>query len=584
MNLSTNNLREIIDINKLTWLLALVCLLSLFLFLGDTLFNTRGEPREAVVALSMLKEGNWVLPINNGIDMAYKPPFFHWLVALCSLPFGTVTEYSSRMPSAIALSMMTLAGFRFYARRRGAGLALISSLILLSNFEVHRAGVACRVDMVLTCMMVLSLYALYQWTEREMKRVPWLAVLCLSGAFLTKGPVGAALPCLVVLVYCWMRGLGLWQPLLKLIGVGLLSCVLPMAWYVAAWREGGDKFLHLIYEENVLRLLGKMSYDSHVNPWTYNVMTVVAGMVPYTLLALMTLFVVEWRKLRWNKSSLKVQLHSCWERVQGMDRTRLFSLLSLVIIFVFYCIPKSKRSVYLLPIYPFLAYFMAECVVWLKENHGRVLAVFCWTLVGISALLTLAFISLRIGIIPEQIVNHGRHAAENLAMYNALAHAPLTMMGWVAMLMPVLAIALYAKNGRKSPLMGMFILVFSIFFALDGLYQPLVLNTKSDLCVAQYVEQLAPKGRIYSFRTDFTPGNPLHPFTANFYLGDRVVPFEAFHPQEGLLLVGNDDIEAFEQRYPTLRTTLVKDFHRRSCDDHKYIKLYRFQPLTSAHD
>ena len=111
-----------------------------------------------------------------------------------------------------------------------------------------------------------------------------------------------------------------------------------------------------------------------------------------------------------------------------------------------------------------------------------------------------------------------------------------------------------------------------------------MLNTKSDRCVAQYVERLAPQSRIYSFRTDFTPGNPLHPFTVNFYLGDRVVPFEAFHPQEGLLLVGNDDIVAFEQRYPTLRATLVKDFHRRSCDDHKYIKLYRFHPITSAHD
>ena len=43
------------------WPLAALCVITLFLFLGDTLFNTRGEPREAVVALSMLKEGNWVI-------------------------------------------------------------------------------------------------------------------------------------------------------------------------------------------------------------------------------------------------------------------------------------------------------------------------------------------------------------------------------------------------------------------------------------------------------------------------------------------------------------------------------------------
>ena len=42
-----------------------------------------------------------------------------------------------------------------------------------------------------------------------------------------------------------------------------------------------------------------------------------------------------------------------------MDDARLFTLLSVVIIFVFYCIPKSKRSTYLLPLYPFLAYYVA---------------------------------------------------------------------------------------------------------------------------------------------------------------------------------------------------------------------------------
>ena len=38
------------------WLLAAVCACTLFPFLGETLFNTRGEPREAVVALSMLQD------------------------------------------------------------------------------------------------------------------------------------------------------------------------------------------------------------------------------------------------------------------------------------------------------------------------------------------------------------------------------------------------------------------------------------------------------------------------------------------------------------------------------------------------
>ena len=39
--------------------LLILCIISLFWFLGAAPFNTRGEPREAVVAMSMLQDGNW---------------------------------------------------------------------------------------------------------------------------------------------------------------------------------------------------------------------------------------------------------------------------------------------------------------------------------------------------------------------------------------------------------------------------------------------------------------------------------------------------------------------------------------------
>ena len=53
--------------------LLILCIISLFWFLGAAPFNTRGEPREAVVAMSMLQDGNWILPVNNGDEIAFKP-------------------------------------------------------------------------------------------------------------------------------------------------------------------------------------------------------------------------------------------------------------------------------------------------------------------------------------------------------------------------------------------------------------------------------------------------------------------------------------------------------------------------------
>lgn len=568
------NISQTSSSNRYFWLLALICCVTLFPFLGETLFNTRGEPREAVVALSMLQDGNWILPINNGVDMAYKPPFFHWIVAGISTVVGGVSEYTSRMPSALALSFMVLAGYAFYARRRGVEVALLMALITLSNFEVHRAGVACRVDMVLTLMMVLSLYQLYRWTERGLHGLPLWGVLCLSGAFLSKGPVGLVLPCLVVGVYSLLRGFPFWSTFGRFVLVALLSCLLPALWYMAAYEQGGQRFLDLVYEENVLRLMGKMSYESHVNPWPYNVMTIVAGFVPYTLLVLFSLFALRYPKLQWQPRRWWTKLT---EHIRTVDGVRLFTFLSFAIIFVFYCIPKSKRSVYLLPVYPFLAYYLAEYLLWLKAHHRRVLAVFGWTLVGAALLLTLTFAVVRMGWVPDSLFG-GRHAEQNLAMLHALSDTPLSVLEWIGCLIPLASVWVFCKVRRSARglLYGAVAVVFSIFVSLDAVYQPLVLNTKSDKPQAEYIARVMPAGKVYSFRKDVVVGNALHPFTINFYLGDRVVPFSAFMPRAGYLLMGEGDLEAFCSRYPDYQVSLVADFHHRSCDDRRMLYFYRF--------
>lgn len=77
--------------------------------------------------------------------------------------------------------------------------------------------------------------------------------------------------------------------------------------------------------------------------------------------------------------------------MREMDDARLFSLLSIVLIFVFYCIPKSKRSVYLLPVYPFIAYFLAEYIVYLVRISSKAIKIYSGFLsvAGILLLLLL---------------------------------------------------------------------------------------------------------------------------------------------------------------------------------------------------
>lgn len=161
-------------------LLLIISSLTIVPYLGLTNFHTKGEPREAIVAVSMLQNDNWILPVNNGSDIAYKPPFFHWCIAALSLPTGEVTEFTSRLPSALAVIIMTAMCFLFFAKRSRNDLAFLSSLLLLSGFEVHRAAMASRVDMVLTCFIVLALLQLYRWWEHGLRGVPVWAILFMS--------------------------------------------------------------------------------------------------------------------------------------------------------------------------------------------------------------------------------------------------------------------------------------------------------------------------------------------------------------------------------------------------------------------
>lgn len=543
------------------------------------MFHTKGEPREAVVALSMLERGNWILPVNNGVDIAYKPPLFHWMIAAVSLLVGTVTEFTARFPSALSLTVMLLAGYVFYARRRGEELAVITTLLTLTNFEVHRAGVNCRVDMLLAAFMVLALYQLYYWYEKDFKGFPLLVVLCQSGAALTKGPVGIALPCLVAFVFALIKGHKLFPMIACFFLVGISSCILPMLWYVAAYQQGGERFLDLVLEENVLRFMGKMSYSSHENPAYYNVITLVAGFIPYTLLVVMSLFVLKYQ-------GFKVRLSGLWSnisnRIKSMDDARLYSLLCAVIIFVFYCIPKSKRSVYLLPMYPFVAYFLAEYFIYLRNRHNSVVKVFGYTVSVLAFLLIGVYVVLQFIPVPEFLLG-GRHPEETRAYIEALQNEPLGVISILLLLFPVFTGIYFVRKTVKMgkvQLLPIFTVIISIFMSLDGFLQPTVLNVKSDKPMAEKIASIVPEGNIYSYRSDFVPGNRMHPFSVNFYVGDRVIPFDEFMPSSGYLMMGEHEFEPFMNKYGSdYKLEEIYNSERRSCDDHSVIKLYRFEKI-----
>ena len=546
-------------------LLLIISSLTIVPYLGLTNFHTKGEPREAIVAVSMLQNDNWILPVNNGSDIAYKPPFFHWCIAALSLPTGEVTEFTSRLPSALAVIVMSSMCFLFFAKRSRNDLAFLASLLLLSGFEVHRAAMASRVDMVLTCFIVLALLQLYRWWEHHLRGIPVWAVLFMSIATLTKGPVGIILPCAVIGVFLLLQKVSLWRTIYKVLPLALLACILPLLWYFAAYQQGGDTFLQLVLEENFGRFLGKMSYESHEQPIIYYFYITLAGWLPWSLLVIMSLFVLKYKRPHGT-------VKTYWERfktyIAHMDRMRLFSLLAIVIIFVFYCIPKSKRSVYILPIYPFIAYFLAEYMLYLLKQRPKVWRVFSITIASVGTLLLIVLILVKSGV--------GEHyraiLPDDLGYYMTALAESWNIVSIISGIFIIFLIYDIYKSKRYLTYNNRYVysvvaLFFGIQLMLDASTLPVILNAKSMKPFADKVVAEVPEGKIYSYVS--VP--MLHFFIINFYTQDRVVEFEKENPEAGYLLVGERDFQYIQEKYgrqydfnPVMRSDRkgndVKDF------------------------
>jgi 4-amino-4-deoxy-L-arabinose transferase-like glycosyltransferase len=268
------------------YLSAFVCLLLFFWGLGDIPFSTKGEPREAVVVWEIYTNGEWVLPLRNGIEIPSKPLLFHWLGAFVSYALGGINELTVRLPSAILATLgvllTCLAGTRLWGKEAG----LIAPLVLATSFEWWRAATIARVDMTLTFFMVaafLFFFSLYREGKSGRGKTLVLALL-LGLATLAKGPVGAFLPCLTAGVFLGLRhDFAFIKKLHPLTGAALFLLVAG-SWYALATWWGGERFfVKQLVQENLLRFVAtEAGGTGHQHPFYYFIPNLFLGMAPWS--------------------------------------------------------------------------------------------------------------------------------------------------------------------------------------------------------------------------------------------------------------------------------------------------------------
>lgn len=537
-------------------LVVILCLISVLPWINMGAFSTKGEPREAAVAVSMLETGNWILPASYADEFAYKPPMAHWLMAVFSYPEGYVSEFTSRLPSLLAFVLLVAGVLVFFGRRIAKFQeAFIATLFMMTCVEIHRAGMTARVDMLLTLFIVGGLFCLYKWEdELELKGLPVIIPLTLGCAVLTKGPVGVVLPLFIFAVYLLMLGRYHYRTLLKvLLYAGISSLFLPSLWYISAWKQGGDAFLNVVLAENFARFFHlsspAISYDlGHENGVWFNFVTLIAGFIPWTLFFFFSLFGF---KLVRPEKPIRQILQEAWTSVRSMEKVRLFSLVALVCILFFYSIPSAKRSVYLMPAYPFISLFLAQYTLYLTEYRTKVTRFFAAVLTSAVSVVLIAIGLTMFGTIdPVAIVGQYTRDSSILdttRMATDMFIQPSTLTICILAVNVVILGIVYYQMFKKiniKILYSTIALTFAVNLLIDGVIMQGIRKGNSCKPFAERILREYPLNKENIFvMNNLKEYRNL--YGLNFYMGNIFHNFEKEAPESGYFLIAETELEKF---------------------------------------
>ncbi len=339
--------------NRISMIYLLLALtLCLTCTLGATTFHTRGEAREAVIVQSMYSTGNYLLPSGYNNSVPSKPPLFHWLATYISNIFGGLSTLSIRMPSVI-FALLAICLFVMGSK------SLLSSqeqtlflLFLAFSFEWLRASVSARVDMVHASSLACGLLCLYHAYKSEKTRYWLFSVIFITLATLAKGPVGIAIPALVLTAWLLLEysKQNFISKFFKLSFVLSSSLLCASIWYYLAYLKSPNEFYERVWYENFSRFTDTMADKPHNHSVFYLIGMFFLGTLPWSFIFLLKI-------QKFPKSPKQCRIF--WQNSELLQK---FSILTIIIVLAFYSIPGSKRSVYLLVCYPFLALLAAKAI------------------------------------------------------------------------------------------------------------------------------------------------------------------------------------------------------------------------------
>ncbi len=186
------------------------------------------EGRRILPGVTMLETGNWLVPYVGGKPYLRKPPMVNWLAAISFKATGNQDEWSARLPSVLAVLLLTLGVYLCSRRWLGEDHALLAAIAILSTVCLLDKGRLIEIEALYVACFGLGLVV---WLGARALWSRWiLSALPLGFGLLLKGPLHLLFFYAIVALILWRQ-----RKLSELRSFSHLSAVVLMIAMFAAW-------------------------------------------------------------------------------------------------------------------------------------------------------------------------------------------------------------------------------------------------------------------------------------------------------------------------------------------------------------
>jgi 4-amino-4-deoxy-L-arabinose transferase-like glycosyltransferase len=313
------------------------------------------EGRYVGVAWEMMRSGDWLVPTLNGLPYFHKPPLFYWITAASLSTFG-LHEWAARLAPLLGATAAASALYLFALRWAGAALARLSLLVLVTQPILFAGAQFANLDMLVAGCIAATVLALASAAlsieEGQRPRGTLAAGYAFAAlGLLAKGLIGVVLPGMILVA--WLLARRRPRTLLALVWwPGLvLFAVVGAPWFIAM-QQRFPAFLDYFFVVQHFKRFTTTGFNNPQPFWFY--------------LAVLPLTTLPW------SAWLGAAARPAYWRDPERGSVRGLMWLWLVLVTLFFSLPKSKLIGYILPATVPLAFLVADAIAigW-RAGTGR---------------------------------------------------------------------------------------------------------------------------------------------------------------------------------------------------------------------